>query len=111
MTKYFKVYWGQIRAFYRGMNQHLFYRQRNLDGPLRDFVMKPGVFWELLRMHGWVVVAAWRTVLNIGNLLAAYVAFVLCLVIYLFAPVIIVVAAPFSFWNQSRRVRRRGAAL
>jgi hypothetical protein len=109
--EYFAAYSRQIKAFYRTMWQNLFARERNLDGALRDYVMKPGFFWEFLQMHKWFLIAFFRVPMMLLQLAFGYVAAVVVLAIVFFAPLIILLMFPIFTLQRYRRIKREGRQL
>ena len=108
---YFAAYSRQIKAFYRTMWQNLFARERNLDGRLQDYVMKPGFLWEFIDMHTWFLIAFLRVPMMFLQLAFGYFAAVVVLLLVLVAPLIILVAFPIFTIQRYRRIKREGQQL
>lgn len=109
--KYFAAYWQQVLVFYRTLWALVFKRVRDLDGPLAEYVMKPGYFWEFLEMHKWLAVTILKLPIQVFMILVAYVAFVLILCIFAVAPLIVMIIFPIFAFNNFRAIRAKGDAL
>ena len=108
---YLAAYRRQIKAFYQQMWSNLFARERNLDGALSEFVMKPGFFWEFLAMHRWFFSAVVRVPIMGFQLVFGYFAASVVLGIVLLAPLIILLLFPVFSWQRYKRIRQEGDAL
>ena len=109
--KYFLEYLKQVQSFYKVMNNNLFARERNLDGRLVDYVMKPGFFWELVTIHKWLAYSVWHLFKTVVQLVVAYLAAVIITVIYLLTPVLLVLFFPIFTAIHYKRIKAQGERL
>ena len=109
--KYFLEYWKQVKAFYKVMNNNLFARERELDGRLADFVMKPGFFWELINVHKWLAYSVWHLFKTVVQLVVAYIAAVVITVVYILTPALMVLFFPVFTVIHYHRIKEKGERL
>lgn len=109
--EYLKAYWGQVKAVYRTLWSLLFVRERHLDGPLSKFNMKPGLFWEILEIWGWLGVAILKVGLVFTHLVWAHLMFLLSLALFLGSPLLVLCVWPIFTYKRWREIRRKGLAL
>ncbi|RLA60686.1 MAG: hypothetical protein DRQ89_12440 [Epsilonproteobacteria bacterium] len=108
---YFATYKRQVAAFYRQLWRGLFARERVIDGPLRDFVPKPGFFWEFLAMHKWFVISILRVPMILLQLVFGYFALLIICGLVLIAPLVIIVVFPIFVWQRRKRLKVEGSEL
>ena len=108
---YFAAYWEQIKGFYHQMNIALFTKDRDLDGDLNHFVMKPGFFWELVALHWILVKMVGRFFIGLFQLAFGYVAMALISLLLISAPLVIFVVFPLFVYNRRRRLKLAGERL
>ena len=106
-----RAYWLQVKAFYRTMWLQLFATDRDLDGPLRDFIMSKGFVWQMGDAHMWLLRSVWTVVRNTFQVLFCYVAMALICLLLLCAPAMIIAVFPFFAYNRLRRLKREAARL
>lgn len=108
---YFKAYWYQVRALYKMMWQLTFTRDRTLEGPLSEFVPKPGLFWALLQAHWFLAVAVFRILAAVLSIVTGYISFLLVLIFFFILPVVLFFVFPVFVARKYREIRHRGAVL
>lgn len=108
---YFAAYVRQVKTFYRTMWRNLFARERNLDGRLQDFVMKPGFLWEFIDMHKWFLMALFRVPMMFLQLAFGYLAAVVVTLLIFIAPLLIIALFPVFTFNRYRRIKKEGREL
>jgi len=109
--RYFAAYWQQVTAFYRTVWALTFRRSRNLDGPLSEYVMKPGFFWQFMEMHQWLAVTIFKIPIQVFMLVVSYAAMALILLLLVLTPLIILVVFPIFMFKNYRDIRSRGELL
>lgn len=108
---YFAAYWGQIKGFYRQIYIQLFAKNRELDGDLNYFVMKPGFFWEMAQMHWLLVRMVGRFILGVFQLVFGYLMMTLICIMLIAAPLLILLFFPVFTFNRRKRLKNEGRAL
>ena len=109
--EYLKAYWRQVVATYRTLWSLLFVRKRDLDGPLAKFNAKPGLFWEVLQIWGWLWVAILKVGLVIIHLIWAHLMFLFSFTLLLFSPAFVLAVWPIFTYRRWQHVRRKGLSL
>lgn len=109
--KYFSAYWQQVLIFYRTLWVLVFKKERELDGPLAEYVMKPGFFWEVLEMHRWLLISVFKIPVQVLMLALSYVAFAFLLGLFAVAPVIVLAIFPVFMVKNYKEIKLKGEAL
>lgn len=108
---YFKAYWQQVTALYKQLWQLTFQKQRNLEGPLSDFVPGPGLFWQLVQLHWFALVAIGRLLSASVAIVLGYATFLLLMLFFLVLPGLLALIFPIFTVNRYRKLRKKGELL
>lgn len=107
----FSEYWGQIKSFYRVYWQILFARQRNLDGDLSEYVMKPGYIWTVWFYLGVFAGSVIRVPLEFVRSVLLVIGLLACFILFCISPLVILSVFPVFTFLRNRRIKKAGAAL
>lgn len=106
-----RMYWSALCAGARQIRASLFARERNLDGPLDEFVMKPGYFWQWLGYHKQILLHLLILPLLLLQLLFGYVGLLAILVALLLLPVVALIIYPIFAYRAMRRLKKLSEQL
>ena len=108
---YFKAYWQQVKALYKQLWILMFAKERNLEGKLSDFVMRPGFLWQLLMLHWYMLVAIGRFITAIFSLLLGYLTFFVMIIVFILLPAILFFLFPIFSFKRYRHIKAQAGRL